>query len=181
MKKLSFLKKSIALFILPSLLLPCYAASNYIGIDYVLTDIKIADESAQPTATAFTIGTSGKGRFENMYFEAQYLKTHDTDNIYRIDFDLEQSTALYLLLKSASRDGYSIDVAVGYAYNDLTLTGPENTYNGNEQYNGFSWKAAINYQIPYVKNSQIKLGYQSLYNKDGLDISGISLGISYHF
>ena len=166
MKKLSFLKKSIALFILPSLLLPCYAASNYIGIDYVLTDIKIADESAQPTATAFTIGTSGKGRFENMY---------------RIDFDLEQSTALYLLLKSASRDGYSIDVAVGYAYNDLTLTGPENTYNGNEQYNGFSWKAAINYQIPYVKNSQIKLGYQSLYNKDGLDISGISLGISYHF
>jgi hypothetical protein len=113
--------------------------------------------------------------------EAQYLVTNNSDNIYNINFDLEQSKAVYLLLKSDSRSGYSIDVALGYAYNDLNVNGPENTYNSSDEYNGFSWKAAINYDVPYLKGSQIKLGYQSLYNKDDLDISGISLGISYHF
>jgi len=181
MKKLSFLKKLATLVILPCISLPCLSASNYIGLDYIWSDIKIADESATPGATALTIGTSGKGQLTNMYLEAQYLIANNSDNIYSINFDLEQSKAVYLLLKSDSRDGYSIDIALGYAYNDLNISGPDNTYNGSDEYNGFSWKAAINYEVPYLKNSQIKLGYQSLYNKDDLDISGISLGISYHF
>jgi len=181
MKKLSLLKIPVVLSVLSSFSFSCFSASNYIGLDYVWSDIKVANESATPQATAVTIGTSGKGKLTNMYFEAQYLRANNSDNIYHINFDLEQSTALYLLLKSESRSGYTIDVALGYAYNDLTVTGPENTYNGSDQYNGFSWKAAINYQIPYLENSQVKLGYQSLYNKDDLDISGISLGISYHF
>lgn len=181
MKKLSFLKKLAALLIFPSVSLSCFAASNYIGLDYVWSDIKIADESATPGATALTIGTSGKGRLTNIYLEAQYLIANTSDNIHSINFDLEQSKAVYLLLKSDSRDGYSIDVALGYAYNDLNINGPDNTYNGSDQYNGFSWKAAINYQVPFLQNSQVKLGYQSLYHQDGLDISGISLGVSYHF
>jgi hypothetical protein len=181
MKKLAFIKKSVVVLILSNMSLSCFAESNYIGLDYVWSDIKIADESATPGATALTIGTSGKGQLTNMYLEAQYLVANNSDNIHNINFDLEQSKAVYLLLKSDSRDGYSIDVALGYAYNDLNINGPENTYNGSDEYNGFSWKAAINYEVPYLKGSQIKLGYQSLYSKDDLDISGISLGISYHF
>ncbi len=157
--------------------LNCLDDSPYIGIDYVLTDIDISGESAKPSMTAIRTGVSNN----NIAFEAQYLIANNTDNIYSMEFDLEQSKALYVVMQSDTTQGFRLDVSMGYAINDLTLTGPENTYNGSDEYSGFSWGISIQQEIPFIKNTQVRLAYQSLFKNSDIDISGIALGLTYQF
>ena len=74
----------------------------------MLTDIELAGENAEPSAIALRAGVSNN----NMAFEAQYL-VGNTDDIYRMEFDLEQSVALYFVMQSDIRDGFGMDVSVG--------------------------------------------------------------------
>ncbi len=164
---------AISLFVLSS---QCFADSPYIGIDYMLTDIELANENAEPSAIALRAGVSNN----NMAFEAQYL-VGNTDDIYRMEFDLEQSIALYFVMQSDIRDGFGMDVSVGYAMTDITVSGPEETYNGEDHYNGFSWGMSMHQQIPYFKQASIRLGYQSLYKDSDIEITNISLGFTYNF
>jgi|GEM_PF-1163886 len=152
------------------------ADTTYIGFDYMLTDIDLASENAKPSAVAIRAGVSNS----NMAFEAQYL-VGNTDDIYRMEFDLEQSLGLYFVMQSDVVDGFGLDVSLGYAMTDMTVTGPEETYNGEDHYNGFSWGAAIHQQIPYFEQASIRLGYQSLYKDSDIDITNISLGFTYNF
>jgi hypothetical protein len=169
--------KIFSLLLLISASFQCLADSTYIGVDYVLADIELVDKSAKPKATALRIGVSNN----NMAFEAQYLKANNTDNIYRIAFDLEQSVALYFVMQSDIQNGFGLDVSLGYAKTDIMVSGPEETFNGTDQYNGFSWGIAIHQQIPYFEQAQVKLGYQSLYKDSDLEITAISLGFTYQF
>jgi len=171
------MKKLPPLLLLLTASLPSFADTTYMGVDYVLTDIDLAGESAKPNAAALRIGVSNN----NMAFEAQYLTTNSTKNIYRIEFDLEQSVGLYFVMQSDVRNGFGVDVSVGYAMTDLTVSGPDGTYSGEDHYNDFSWGVAIHQQIPYFEKAQVKLGYQSLYKDSAIDISGISLGFTYQF
>ena len=155
----------------------CLADTTYIGIDYALNDIELSSENAKPSATALRVGVSNN----NMAFEAQYLIGNNTDNIYRMEFDLKQSTALYFVMQSDIREGFGLDVSVGYAMTEMSVYGPEETYNGKDHYNGFSWGAAIHQQIPYFKQANIRLGYQSLYKDSDLEITNISIGFTYYF
>lgn len=84
-------------------------------------------------------------------------------------------------MQSYAVNGFSLDVSLGYASNEMTVRGPENTFNGSDEYNGFAWGVALYQEIPSLKNVRVKLGYQSLYNDSDLSISGISLGFNYHF
>jgi hypothetical protein len=152
------------------------ADTGYIGIDYMLTDIELANEEVKPNAIALRAGVSNN----NMAFEAQYLRGNN-DDIYNISFDLEQSTALYFVMQSDIRDGFGMDVAVGYAMTDMTVSGPAETYNGEDNYHGFSWAVSMHQQIPYFKQTSIRLGYQSLYKDSDIEITNISLGFTYHF
>jgi len=155
----------------------CQADSAYFGADYVFTNIEVADESAKPNASAIRAGVSNN----NMAFEVQYLMANDTDNIYRLDFDIKQSVGLYFVMQSDIEEGFGLDISLGYAMTDMTVTGPEDTYNGEDHYNGFSWGVAIHQQVPFLKQTHIRLGYQSLYKKSGIEITGISLGVTYDF
>jgi hypothetical protein len=127
--------------------------------------------------TAIRTGVSNN----NIAFEAQYLLANNTDNIYSMEFDLEQSKALYVVMQSDTMQGFRLDVSMGYAINDLTVTGPENTYNGSDEYSGFSWGISIQQEIPFIKNTQVRLAYQSLFKNSDIDISGIALGLTYQF
>ncbi|MCJ8318440.1 MAG: hypothetical protein MJK12_02330 [Colwellia sp.] len=155
----------------------CQADSTYFGIDYVLTNIEVADEIAKPNASVIRAGVSNN----NMAFEIQYLLTNDTDNIYRMEFDIERSVGLYFVMQSDIENGFGLDISLGYAMTDMTVSGPEETYNGEDHYNGFSWGVAIHQQIPYLKQTNIRLAYQSLYKKSGIEITGIYLGLTYEF
>jgi hypothetical protein len=97
-----------------------------------------------------------------MAFEAQYLFANNTDNIYSMEFDLEQSIALYFVMQTNIINDLVLDVSLGYAMTDLTVSGPEGTYNGEDQYNGFSWGIAFHEQIPYLKQAQVRIAYQLL-------------------
>ncbi|MCJ8295274.1 MAG: porin family protein [Colwellia sp.] len=154
----------------------CFADDVYIGMDYMMTDIELVSENAKPSAIALRAGVSNN----NMAFEAQYLRGNN-DNIYRMTFDLEQSVALYFVMQSDIRDGFGMDVSVGYAMTDMTVSGPEETYNGEDHYNGFSWGISMHQQIPYFEQASIRLGYQSLYKDSDIEITNISLGFTYHF
>jgi hypothetical protein len=171
------MNKIFPLLLLLSAPFQCLADSTYIGVDYVLTDIELADQSAKPKATTLRLGVSNN----NMAFEAQYLKANDTDNIYRIEFDLEKSIALYFVMQSDIQSGFGLDVSLGYAKTDIMVSGPDETFNGTDQYNGFSWGIAIHQQIPYLEQAQVKLGYQSFYKDSDLEITAISLGFTYQF
>jgi outer membrane protein with beta-barrel domain len=155
----------------------CLADSTYIGVDYMLTDIKLAGENAKPSATALRVGVSNN----NMAFEAQYLTSNRSDNIYRMEFDLEQSIGLYFVMQSDIIAGFGIDASLGYAMTNMRVSGPEETYNGEDQYNDFSWGVAIHQQIPYLEKAQARLSYQSLYKNSDIEITGISLGFTYQF
>jgi len=154
------------------------ANSSYIGLDYAYTDFDIAGENANPGMAVLRFGTS---IFHNISLEGQYLLPITTDNIYRMEFDLEQSKRIYLLLQSDIIEGFGLDLVMGYAITDLAVTGPKITYNGTDQYKDFSWGLSIHQQIPYVKSAHIKLGYLHLYKDSNVTISEISLGISYYF
>jgi len=154
----------------------CFADDYYIGMDYLTTDIELSSENAKPSAIALRAGVSNN----NMAFEAQYLRGND-DDIYRMTFDLEQSVALYFVMQSDIRDGFGMDVSVGYAMTDMTVSGPEETYNGEDHYNGFSWGVSMHQKIPYFEQASIRLGYQSLYKDSDIEITNISLGFTYNF
>jgi hypothetical protein len=115
-----------------------------------------------------------------MAFEAQYLRGNK-DSIYRMEFELEQSAALYFVMQSDIREGFGMDVSVGYAMTDMTVSGPEETYNGEDHYNGFSWGISMHQQLPYFDNASIRLGYQSLYKDSDIEITNMSLGFTYYF
>ncbi|GAA0810887.1 hypothetical protein GCM10009111_02560 [Colwellia asteriadis] len=153
------------------------ADSPYIGIDYMLTDIDVGGENIQPAIMGLRAGVSNN----NIAFEAQYLLSSKTDNSNRIKFDLEESKALYVVLQSDTMQGFRFDVSLGYAMNDLAVTGPAETYNGTEEYSGFSWGVSLIQQLPYIENAQVRLGYQSLYKDSDLEITGIALGLTYQF
>ena len=153
-----------------------FADSYYVGLDYMLTDIELASENAKPSAIAVRAGVSNN----NMAFEAQYL-VGNTDDIYRMEFDLEQSVALYFIMQSDIRNGFGMDVSVGYAMTAMTVSGPEETYNDEDHYNGFSWGISMHQQIPYFEQASIRLGYQSLYKDNNIEIANISLGFTYNF
>jgi hypothetical protein len=153
-----------------------FADTAYVGLDYMLTDIELASENAKPSAIALRAGVSNN----NMAFEAQYL-AGNSDDVYRMEFDLEQSVALYFVMQSDIRDGFGMDVSVGYAMTDMTVSGPEETYNGEDHYHGFSWGISMHQQIPSFEQASIRLGYQSLYKDSDIEITNISLGFIYKF
>lgn len=174
--------KTLSWLLLISFSFPCAAESaftdsTYVGVDYVLPSIEISGKRAKPSSTAFRIGASK----ERIGLEAQYLIGNNTDNIYRMEFDLEQSVALYLVLQSTTIDGFGLDVSLGYAITDMTVTGPAETYNGEDTYSGFSWGIAFNQEISYIENTQLRFGYKSLYKDSDITISGFSLGLTYQF
>ena len=169
------LNKVIAPFLL-TMSTQSFADDFYVGIDHILTDIELASENTEPSAVGLRVGVSNN----NMAFEAQYLQGNN-DDIYRMTFDLEQSAALYFVMQSDIRDGFGMDVSVGYAMTEMTVSGPEETYNGEELYNGFSWGISMHQQIPSFDQASIRLGYQSLYKDSDIEITNISLGFTYNF
>ena len=169
--------KYLFIFLTLSFSVNSLADTAYIGADYVLADIDIYNENAKPSMTAIRLGVSNN----NIAFEAQYLLSTSTDNIYRMEFDLEESKGLYMVFQSEDMQGFHFDVSLGYAINELTVTGPTETYNGTDEYKGFSWGASIQQKIPYMDNMKIRLGYQSYFKNSDLDITGIALGLTYQF
>lgn len=171
------MRKFLSSFLLLSTSFSCLADSPYIGVDYFLSTVDVSGEDAKPSMTGLRLGVSNN----NIAFEAQYLLSNSTDNIYSMEFDLEESKALYAVFQSDTVEGFRLDIALGYAVNELTVTGPENTYNGSDEYSGFSWGISIQQEIPYFNDAQVRLGYQSLFKNDDIDISGIALGLTYQF
>ncbi|PAJ75674.1 hypothetical protein CJF42_04075 [Pseudoalteromonas sp. NBT06-2] len=157
---------------------PSFADSSFIGVDYLHSDIETSNEAANIPMAAFRLGTS---IYKQIAIEGQYLLSNNTDNIYNVEFDLENNKAIFLLLQSYAVNGFSLDVSLGYASSNMSVSGPENTFNGSDEYNGFAWGISLYQEIPSFKNARIKLGYQSLYNDSNLSITGISLGFNYHF
>lgn len=155
----------------------CFSDTYYAGIDYTTASIELSGEKAKPDTTAIRLGASNN----NMALEVQYITSNETDNIYNITFDFEQSVGLYFVMQSDVIDGYGINVSLGYAMNEVTVSGPSDTYNGNDHYDGFSWRVAVYQQIPYLEQLQVRLAYQSLYKDSDIEITGISLGITYQF
>ncbi len=154
----------------------CFAEDYYLGIDYVLSDVDVASEDAKANAVTLRAGASKN----NMAFEVQYL-LGDSDDIYRMSFDLEKSAALYFVMQSDVRNGFGIDVSLGYAMTDMTVTGPEQTYNSEDSYSGFSWGVSMHQSIPYFEQASIRFGYQSLYKDSYIEITTMSLGLTYNF
>lgn len=176
MKKLT---KSIAIIGLPfAMFNTCLANSFYAGLDYARSDIEISSERANPGLAALRFGYNVE---DNIAIEGQYLFGLNTDNVYTMEFDIEQSKAIYVLLQSPDYDGFRLDVALGYASTTLAVTGPDYAYVGTDDYNDFSWGVSLNQTIPWVDNLAVKLGYQSLYKDSYVDISAVTLGLTYAF
>lgn len=169
--------KKVFSIILLSTSFQAIADTVYLGADYMLSDIEISNEYAKPSAAILRAGVSNN----NMAFEAQYLLSGGSDNIYNTGLELEKSLALYFVMQSDIVNGFGLDVSLGYAKNDLKITSTNSEIASNYKYNGFSWRIDIHQEIPYIENTSIRIGYQSLYKGDDIEITGLSLGFTYKF
>lgn len=174
--KLRFMEKIFTLLLLTASF-NSFADTPYIGVDYMMSDIKISNENATPKSALIRAGISNN----NMAFEAHYLASSSSDHIYNAEFNLDKSLALYFVMQSDVVNGFGIDVSVGYAKNQVVVSNPSTSINGDYKYDGFSWGVAMHQQIPYLENTQIRLGYQSLFKGDDIEIIGYTLGFVYHF
>ncbi len=170
--------KNIPFALLLSSALPAFANSTYIGVDYFHSKIDISDKKAKPSLAGLKVGTE---IYKQVSIEFEHLVGSGTDEIYNLEFELEKSSSVYLVLNSGNKNGLGMDASIGYAKNKLTVTGPENTYNGTDEYDGFSWGISIYQHLPQFENAQIKLGYKSLYDDEHISISGFTLGFNYYF
>jgi hypothetical protein len=88
-----------------------FADTPYIGVDYMMSDIKISNENATPKSALIRAGISNN----NMAFEAHYLASSSSDHIYNTEFNLDKSLALYFVMQSDVVNGFGLDVSLGYA------------------------------------------------------------------
>lgn len=162
------------------LTLSSVAQSNdiYVGMDYVYGDVAIDGDSAHPTNINVKAGVEV---FENIYLEGQYGVSSSDDDLYRMNFDVEKNYATFLRFQSPDAGGFSADISLGYSWNDLAVTGPEETYNGVDSYQGFAWGIALNQALPFYEPVRLRLGYQSLYSDSDFKIAGFTLGFTYTF
>lgn len=174
--KFRFMEKFFTLLLL-SASFNSFADTPYIGVDYMMSDIEISNENANPKAALLRAGI----RNNNMAFEAHYLTSNSSDNIYNTELNLDQSLGLYFVMQSEVVNGFGLDVSLGYAKNEVVVSNPSTSINSDYEYNGFSWGVAIHQQIPYLESTQIRLGYQSLFKGDDIEIVGYTLGFVYHF
>ncbi|MBE0458214.1 MAG: hypothetical protein ACTJIB_07905 [Pseudoalteromonas prydzensis] len=168
--------KILAILLL-SISFQCFADSPYIGIDYMLTNIEISNQEAKPNAAILRAGISNN----NMAFEAQYLASSDSDDIYNLEFDIDKSLALFFVMQSEEVNGFGLDLSLGYAMTDMIVKAPTGTLSTDYEYNGFAWGVAIHQQIPYLENTNVRLAYQSLFKGDDVEIKGLTLGFTYQF
>lgn len=173
----TFIMKKYILLLLFAYSFHANADTYYLGADYMLSDIEISNENAKPKSTILRAGASNN----NMAFEAQYLIASNDDNIYNLEFELEKSAALFFVMQSDVVNGFGLDISLGYAMNEMTVASSSVSLPTDYNYDGFAWGIAVHQQLPFIKNTQMRLAYQSLFKGDDVEISGISLGFTYHF
>ncbi len=154
------------------------AIDLYAGVDYFWSDIRLAGEKTHPTMASINLGAE---IWQQILLEVQYGQSINEDSIYRLNFELEESQAIYLHFLSEDNDYWLLDLSIGYASTDFSGTGPVDTYNDTETYKGFSWGAFAVKNIESIPGTRFKIGYQSLFNDDELHIKGWVAGLSYHF
>ncbi len=155
-----------------------FADNTYIGIDYFQGTIDITDSSTEPAMARFRIGTD---IIKQIAVELQYSTSANTDSLNSLEAELEDVKAAYFRLKTPMYRGFHMDVALGYAETSLLLTGAEDGSINNDIHSGFSWGVAFYQTVKGFDNIEFKLGYQSLYRDDNVDIDGYVAGVSYRF
>lgn len=150
----------------------------YVGVDYAYNNFEIADETVNPNAVNLKAGYEF---FDGIFLEGQVAVSSSDDNIYRMNFELDKSYSLFGRFESPASYGFSADILLGWSWNDLIVSGPEETFNGIQSYNGFAWGVGLNQQIPNFENVKVRLGYQVLHSDSDFKLANYTLGVSYTF
>lgn len=155
-----------------------WAETFYSGVDLLKTDLNIGGHKTNPTQTLYRLGFNINPQFALEYQQGQSKKT---DELYRLEVDLEKTQAVFARLISRDYQGITMDVSLGYARSNLMVNGPVGSYNGLDQYEGFAWGIAAYDRLSSIKNAEFRVSYQSFYDDDALHIRGFSFGLTYHF
>lgn len=156
-----------------------FAANDiYVGLDYAYNDFEIADETVNPNAVNLKAGYEF---FDGIFLEGQVAVSSTDDNLYRMNFELDKSYSLFGRFESPASYGFSADILLGWSWNDIAVTGPEETYNNIDSYNGFAWDIGLNQEIPSFEEIKVRLGYQVLHSDSDLKLANYTLGVSYTF
>jgi len=182
------MKKFISLFFLLAGAFPCFAGSpwsdfrlaekSYVGVDYMFSRVKLSGDDPKPKLAGLKAGVS---IYQQIFLEADYLQSTGSDDIAGIEYDLEDSKGVYLLFKSGDDDSFGVDISLGYASTEFTISGNVSSAGSSEEYKGFSWGLSFYDSFPGYKDLQMKIGYKSLYDKDNIKIDGFTLGFNYSF
>ena len=154
------------------------ANEMYVGVDYAYNNIEIANEKVNPNAVYVKAGYEF---FEGIALEGQVAASSGDDDLYRMNFELDKSYSVFGRFESPASYGFSADILLGWSWNELAVSGPEETYNGIDSYDGFAWGVGINQQIPHFENVKVRLGYQVLHSDTDFKLANYTLGVSYIF
>lgn len=155
-----------------------FANETYIGIDYFHTTLDIAEEESKPKMLNLRLGTE---LTDKVFLEGQYMVSSQDDDLFRLNMDFDKSYATFLRFESLSKSDLITEVSLGYASTDIKTVGPDGSYSGIDNVAGFAWGIALNQKIKWVDGLKLRLGYQSLYDKDDIKIDGVTFGFTYSF
>lgn len=150
----------------------------YVGVDYAYNNFEIANEKVNPNAVYVKAGYEF---FDGIALEGQAAVSSSDDDLYRMNFDLDKSYSVFGRFESPASYGFSADILLGWSWNDLAVSGPDETYNNIDSYNGFAWGIGLNQAIPSFEQVKVRLGYQVLHSDSDFKLANYTLGLSYTF
>ncbi|KJZ00776.1 hypothetical protein FIU82_05190 [Pseudoalteromonas sp. THAF3] len=155
-----------------------YAHANeyYIGADYLQLSTDFDGNSASPTVNNIKLGAE---LYNGIFLELQGGVSSSDDDLLGVTTDIDQNYSAFFRFRSPNYDGFSVDLALGYARTEVLFSGKPSVYDGLEEFSGFAWGGRVNYDLPY--NFRINADYQQRYNKDDILIDAWGVGLSYVF
>jgi len=162
-------------------------SSIYVGANFTKTDITVsgpfdADKKGKPTLIS---ALSGYNFNEFFAIEGRIGKTlssgdvSKTDFFYAAEMDVDTFYGLYGKLSLNISDSLKLFAVVGHTKGEFSLTFSNGDKVEFEKESDFSHGFGLNYTIS--EGSSINVEYMQYFDKENIDVNGISIGYNYHF
>jgi hypothetical protein len=153
---------------------PAHAERIYAELDAMRTTIEAEGAKFKPYNVK---GKLGYIVMQQVAVELQYAALGDDEDS-GSKLELDQIYGAYLRLESLPRNRVKFYVLAGYAASEFAITGKQDF---TDEFDGFSWGIGAEDQIVSLGKTFFIFEYMQYYKNDGVDISGISLGLRHLF
>jgi hypothetical protein len=150
----------------------------YMEADVMYSKVKVSSPAVDGSFTIYNPKFKlGYYLRKQVALELLYTASGDDDDG-GAKLKIDQGYGAFLRLESNLHNRARIYLLGGYSRTELSV---ENETINDNKYDGFSWGIGAEDQVVRMKNTFFTLEYMRYYKNDGVDFSGISLGLRFLF